>query len=406
MVILISAAESSSDAHGAELLRAIRKQLPADVTLDAYGIGGPKLQAAGLRAVVDAKNLLAMGFVEVLGKLPTVFRSLRLVTAAAQAQRPDVIVVLDYPDFHFRLAKRLRHLNVPMIYYIPPKVWAWRKRRIFFLKKYFVKILSILPFEEAFYRENQIPVKYVGNPLVDELPFDLTQSAAREKQGLRSGDRVLVLMPGSRASELKQHLVLMIRSAALGVERLRIQGIMGLQEKLVILLPLPAMASITQLESVTAETAANLDIRVSRNNAAECLVAANAGLIKSGTSTLEAGLLQCPHVIVYRPSKTTAWIFKNLIRYRGPVGLVNLVAGWQPGQPYLVPEILCDEVSEDALATAVVRLLSTSSIDSDWRNQMTQGFVDLRSRVLGREKRLHPSVDAAAEVIATAQSKG
>src|SRR6185437_5565712 len=142
---------------------------------DAFGMGGPHLHEAGLRAVVDARGLLAMGFGEILGRLPQIFRALRVISDTARSERPDVAVVIDYPDFHFRLAKRLKANGIPVIYFIPPKVWAWRKGRIKILRERFVRVLSILPFEADFYRREKMPVTYVGNPLVDELPMSLTR---------------------------------------------------------------------------------------------------------------------------------------------------------------------------------------------------------------------------------------
>jgi lipid-A-disaccharide synthase len=148
MKILISAAETSSDAHAAELLKALRER--SSEPIEAFGIGGPKLAAAGQRQVFDAREMLSMGFVEILGRLPKILTALKRIEDEARALRPDVAVVVDYPDFHFRLAKRLAKQGIPLVYYIPPKVWAWRRGRVKFLKRFFRKILCILPFEVRF----------------------------------------------------------------------------------------------------------------------------------------------------------------------------------------------------------------------------------------------------------------
>jgi lipid-A-disaccharide synthase len=401
MKILISAAEASSDAHGAELLKAIREQ--AQGSVEAFGIGGPRLQKAGLRVIVDARELLAMGFVEILGHLPKIFRALKQVSAEAEAEKPDVAIVIDYPDFHFRLAKRLKQQGIPVVYYIPPKVWAWRKRRVKILRQFFAKILCILPFEEEFYKNHQVAVKYVGNPLVDELPLQLTRDEARFKLGLGKHDRVLVLMPGSRPSELKRHLELMLDAAAMAEKNLRASEFFDHNERLHILIPLPATADRASIEErIQAWPGRNhdgIEIRVSQGDAAECLVAADGGLIKSGTSTLEAGLLRCPHAVIYKPSQSTAWIFKHLIRYRGPVALVNLVAGWKPGDPYLVREILCEHVTVGNLTKEVIQLLA----DSNYRSQMKIGFEKLRNQVCGTREKIRPSTTAAREILQVVQ---
>jgi lipid-A-disaccharide synthase len=404
MKILISAAETSSDAHGAELLKAIQKELFGAV--EAYGIGGPKLQAAGLQAVVDSRELMAMGFVEILGHLPRVFRALNEVTRAAKENPPDVAVVIDYPDFHFRLAKRFKKLGIPVVYYIPPKVWVWRKQRVEFLRRYFARVLCIFPFEEEFYRRENMSVKYVGNPLVDELPLSLSRMNAREKLGLQRTDQVVVLMPGSRNSELKAHLELMINSVLLTAQKLRVSGHLKPDEELKILMPFPTTGDIADLRAWvdrlhTPHMKGVIDVRVSLGNSADCLIAADAGLIKSGTSTLEAGLLKCPHAIIYKPSITTQWIFKYLIRYAGPVGLVNLVAGWKKGEPYLVREILSEKVTERALCEELISLLTNPTRSKT----MVQGFEKLREAVYGKTERVSPSYCAAREVIEVGHGK-
>jgi lipid-A-disaccharide synthase len=398
--VLISAAEASSDAHGAELLKALKKELPPGVELDAFGIGGPHLQAAGLRTLVDARELLAMGSVEVLGRLPRILRALKTVANEAELKRPDVAIVIDYPDFHFRLARRLKQIGIPVLYYIPPKVWVWRKKRIQFLQKFFVRILCILPFEEEYYRSHGVSVKYVGNPLVDELPLEMSRSEARKKLEIPESELVWVLMPGSRPSELKRHLKPMLDSVLLTREQLLKQGKLPDHAKIHILLPFPPTADLAFLQIQVQEwmdrnPTAGMKVHVSQGNAAECLIAADAGLVKSGTSTLEAGVLQCPHIVLYRPNGITAWIFKYLIRYRGPVALVNLVAGWSPGRDYLVPEILCEKVTPALLAKEFEKI----AVPSQEREQMLQGFSLLREKVCGKTTRMSPSLLAAQEVL-------
>jgi lipid-A-disaccharide synthase len=403
MKVLISAAETSSDAHGAELLRALRD---SEKGVEAFGIGGPKLQAAGLRAVVDARELLAMGFFEIFGRLPRIFSALRELERAAASEKPDVAVVIDYPDFHFRLARRLSRLGVPVVYYIPPKVWVWRKKRIRTLKERFVKVLSILPFEREFYEKEGVPVTYVGSPLADQLPLELTRPMARAGLGLHEADLVLALMPGSRPSEISQHLDLMLDAAQQAAARLRSQGKLGESARLVVLMPFPVTSKLEQVkarvDSWVAQASGKapafiLDVRVSQGDAFECLVAADAGLIKSGTSTLEAAVLGCHHAVVYKPTVVTEWIFKNLIRYSGPVGLSNLVAGWSSDRPLAFNEILCSDATVDALAADAASLLS----DPARRRAQAEAIARVRSRLLGEgppESRLSPSRIAAREV--------
>lgn len=418
MRVLISAAETSSDAHGAQLLLALRDGAGAGESIEAFGVGGPKLQAAGLDAVVDARELLAMGFSEVFERLPRIFRALRSVELAARDRRPDVAVVIDYPEFHFRLARRLRAQGVPVVYYIPPKVWVWRKRRVRVLKERFARVLSILPFETEFYAREGVPVSYVGNPLVDELPLSLTRAEARLRLGLREDDHVLAMLPGSRPSEIRQHVDLLLDAAVRGAALLRGRGALGAQERLVVLVPFPVTSDLASvrarvegwLKRASGGTGLGdrfiLDVRVSQGDAAECMVAADAGLIKSGTSTLEAALLGCPHAIVYKPNRLTEWLFKHVVRYRGPVGLSNLVAnagaeradGVSPGD-LLVHEILCSDATVEAISVEIAELLGNPSR----REELKQGLALVRARIVaGGES---PSAAAAREVFRVVESE-
>lgn len=405
MRLLISAAEASSDRHGAELVKALRQLVPASMEFSVFGIGGPELQKAGLNpVVVDARELLTIGFVEVLTQLPRILRALRRATEAAQELKPDLAIVIDYPDFHFRFARRLKALGIPVIYYIPPKVWVWRRRRVYFLRQFFKKILCIFPFEEEFYRQYQVPVSYVGNPLMDQLPLQMTRAQARERLGIAESELSVVLMVGSRRSEWKYHLELFLNAVYRVAMELRQKGQLQAEEKLVVLMPFPEVAPLAELTEKVKnwESTQNkcqnkcedvLTIRISQGNAAECLVAADAGLVKSGTSTLEAGLLGCPHLVVYKPSRTAEWIFKYLIRYRGPVGLVNLASGWKSGDPYLAPEFLCERATADLISSDLVDLMSSA----ERRAKMRSGFDRLRL-VLGGKKQ-SPSLAAAREVL-------
>ena len=372
-------------------MKAIRALVPAPETVEAFGIGGPKLQGAGLRAVVDARRLLAMGFSEIVGRLPEIFGALKAVTREAESRRPEVAVVIDYPDFHFRLARRLKRLGVPVVYFIPPKVWVWRKSRVNILRERFARILCILPFEEDFYRQERVPVRYVGNPLIDELPLKMTRAEARAHLGLDAKDSVIAVMVGSRPSELKQHLEILLASVALTAARIG--------KRLVVLLPFSASSDLNSISARITDwqarhPGAKLDLRVSQGDAHECLVAADAGLIKSGTSTLEAGLLGCPHAVVYKPNWLTRFVFHFLIRYRGPIGLVNLVAGKRAGDAYLMRELLGRHMSPELVSAELVSLLT----DGSRRAQLERDLQALRHKVVGNGE--SPSLRAAREILA------
>lgn len=378
-------------------------------------MGGTALRDAGLDVVVDAKDFLAMGFVEVLSRLPRAAEAIRELSRLAERERPDVAIVIDYPDFHFRLSQKLKDLGIPVVYYIPPKVWAWRKKRTQILKERFARVLSILPFEEEFLRSHGVPVTYVGNPLSDELPLNLTRVEARTSLSVEEGAKVLVLMPGSRPSELKRHTTLMLDGALRAAAELRRRGVLGSSESLVSLIPVPLTTSREEIEGRVAQWKKQmgvseaektgrfiLDIRVFHGGSHACLVAADAGLIKSGTSTLEAGLLGCPHAVVYRPHPISGWIFRNWVRYSGPVGLVNLASGGLGSRaPNLVRELLMNEATPQALAQEVVSLL----VDLEKREKILQGMKRLRVSLFGGalKDRSSPSVKAAQEILSVVQ---
>lgn len=399
MKVLISAAESSSDAHGAELLKALRR---IDPNVRAFGIGGSKLEAAGLRRIVRAEDLLAMGFTEVIGKLPKVVDAIARVERAASWERPDVAVVIDYPDFHFKLIRRLKRQGIPVVYYIPPKIWAWRRGRARFLRKMTDAVLGIFPFEIPFFQDRGMPFRYVGNPLLDELPLGLTRDEARRKLGLAidggASTQVITLMPGSRPAELKRHLDLMLESVKLCTSLV--------QERIEVLIPLPDAERAEWLRrrwyawvnQLPASQRSRFNVRISHGDAGICLAASDAGMIKSGTSTLEAGILGCPHVVLYVPSPISCWIFKTFVRYKGDIALSNLVLGQRKaGEKPVFREYYCKAATAAVLSRELYQILKTP----DRRQECIQASAKIRD-ILGNGTSASsegPSMSAAREVM-------
>ena len=369
MKVLISAAETSSDVHGAQLLRALKELHP---TAEFFGLGGPRLSEAGLRIDVDAKRLLVMGFAEIVSRLPTLFSALGKLTSVAEKERPDVAVVIDYPDFHFLLAKRLKRLGIPVVYFISPKVWVWRKRRVRFIREHFAAVMSILPFEEQFFRDNHVNAKYVGNPLVDELPLHLPKKEARAKLGVGADEQVIALLPGSRPGELKRHVGLFL-------DALKKFSDLNKNKKIRFFMPVPLTVDFNALKSSVLQNRLDgLNIELLRGDSALALRAADAALIKSGTSTLEAALLECPHVITYKPNRLSCWIFDHIIRYRGPVGLSNLILPAKADGVLLFKELLCCNAKSEALADELQKIFQ----DGSARKAQLEGSVAIRSRFL------------------------
>lgn len=401
--IFVSAADVSADIHGSKLVQAIQQEFNRSplrhCSIQFVGMGGKCLREAGVAQIVDSGRITTMGFFEIVKYLPRIFRALNQLTEAAHRDRPDLAIFIDYPDFHFRLAKRFHKYQIPMIYFIPPKVWAWRKGRAKFLKEFFTRILCIFPFEEGFYEQLGISAKYVGNPLMDELPLQLTKAEAREQLNVAKSDSVLVLMPGSRAFELKNHLEVMLEAAGRAAGRLhfsnRLKVLIPFPEAMA---PRPIQAQIWDWYQAHPEFHGLFELCPSFGNSAQCLLAADAALIKSGTSTLEAALLGCPHGVIYRSNRVTHWIVRYWARYKGPVGLVNLIQGLKSDaydpKENLVREILAEEVTVESLTEEICSLMS----DEKKRNRMVEEFAKLRQKVAGSEG-LSPSIRAAREVL-------
>lgn len=380
--------------------------MSAGEELQAFGAGGSRLRSEGLEITVDARDLLAMGTVEVLGRLPRIRSALNELEKVAKDRRPEVAVLIDYPEFHLRLAARLKKLGIPVVCFIPPKVWVWRKGRIQKLRELFSKVLCILPFEESFYAREGMPVSYVGNPLVDELPWSLTRQAARQELGWSETDLGVALLPGSRPAELERHFEVMLQAVASLVPELRSRGILGKQDSLRVVIPLAETTDLARwqrrlaerrwCQGVPQEAVDGVRVVLSQGGAHRALRAADAGIVKSGTSTLEAGLLGLPHVVMYRPSAVTAFLFQHLVRYRDPVALVNLMRRDSSGRPVQVlPELLCDQATPQALA----RELGPMLWDAATRKSVAQGLDEVRRVVFGgRDHPVSPSLRAAEEV--------
>ncbi len=398
MKIFISAAEASSDTHAAEALKrlvAIARSRGQEV--QAFGIGGPRLREAGLQALFRAEDFLAMGFVEVLGKIPRLRKRLGEIEKWAARERPEVAVLCDYPEFHFQLAARLRTLGIRTICYIPPKVWVWRRSRLRFLATNYDRVLSILPFEESVYAGSGVSFRYVGNPLMDELPLSLTREAARERLGIAPNVRTLLLMVGSRPSEFDYHLEPMIEAAYR--VRAKYPG-----EAFRVLAPLPMTANLEEfrrrIDAAVAKLPAELrstsplDLRASLGDAWTAMKASDAGLVKSGTSSLEAALLDCPHVVVYRGHPVSQFLFKHVVRYRRAISLTNLI-GAAPKEEKLVPELILENFTVERMVQQLLPLF-----DGDAGERQRRGFARIRE-ILGSTS---PSEKVAEEILSVANA--
>jgi len=333
--VMIIAGESSADLHGSELVEELSLRCP---NLQLFGVGGPKMRSGGFEALIDAESMSLAGLTEVFFALPRMFRYMRLLLRAAIRRRPAVVVLIDLPDFNLRLAKRLKKYNIPVIYYISPQLWAWRKGRVEQIKKYVDRMLVILPFEKEFYDQAGVPVEFVGHPLVEELPLKPDPEAARRKLGISPGSKpVIALLPGSRKKEVSRHLPIMLRSVQLLKKR---------YPSLISVLPVANTIEPALVQSLV--HAADVEVQIIQEQSTEVISAADAAIVCSGTTTLQTALLARPMVVVYRVSWLSYLVLKRLVKV-AHIGLVNLIA-----QRRLVPELIqnsftpenvCDEIT-------------------------------------------------------------
>jgi lipid-A-disaccharide synthase len=346
--IYISAGEPSGDAHAAAVVTALRRRLPA-ASFEAFG--GPNLEAAGATVLDRMERLSVVGFVEALWQLPAHFRLLARVRAAFRAKRYDLVVLVDYPGYHLRAAAAAHAAGLPVLYYIAPQMWAWapgRVRRLAAVNR----LAVILPFEEAFFRDHGVPATFVGHPLRDRPPPP-PRAAARRALRLDPDRPVLGLFPGSRGQEVRR-LWPAFREAA---ERVRLER--------------------PDVQVVAAGTSRGHyprpgAIRIHWGDPGIVFAAADAGLCKSGTTTLEAALADVPMVIAYRLNPVSFAIAIRLLRVPH-VGLVNLIAGGE-----VAPELLQGAVTPAALAQAVLPLLDPRSTAGQ---RQREGLALVRERL-------------------------
>jgi lipid-A-disaccharide synthase len=364
--LLISAGEASGDLHGARLLAALRRRKPS---LTAFGMGGGRLAAAGLERLARAEDLSVMGFAEVLERLPSVLRALSALRAAAARRRPEAAVLIDFPDFHAALSRRLRREGVPLIYYVSPQVWAWRPGRARVIAERARRILTLFPFETAIYERYGADAVCTGHPVVD----DVQEALANEPEPPPKTGPRLVLLPGSRRSEVRLHWPPM-RDAAASLRARR--GV----EAFVSLAP--------GLEADLYPGAAEAGIRLAGPGTHRLVASADLAFVASGTATLEVALCGTPLVVVYRTSRSSFAIGSALVRVPW-ISLVNLVA-----QEAVVPEILQDRLTPEALCREAHVLLD----DAERRRTMVRGLERV-ARELGPPGASDRAADAVLEVI-------
>ena len=381
--IMLSAGEASGDLHGGALCRALRAVRP---DLQLLGMGGAHMAAAGMEVIADPTSEAAMGTSEALGGIPALYRAYRACVRRLRERRPAALVLIDFPEFNLRLARQARRAGVPVVYFIPPQLWAWRRGRVRQMRRRVNQVLAVLPFERELYEGAGVPVAFVGHPLLDALPLDLGRDEARRRLGLDPSDVVVGILPGSRRDEVHRLLPAMLDAcrllASAGIARRFVLGLAPTVDRVLVAALLAQSGDGGTLR---------VDVREQRTY--EVMAAADVILVASGTATLEAALLGVPMVVCYRVSRITEGIVRLLVHVPW-ASLPNIVSGRA-----VVPEVLQDDVTGERLAIEVRRLLEEPLAATAQR----AAFKDLRAR-LGEPGVARRAADAVLS--AAAQTSG
>ena len=364
--IALVAGEASGDILGAGLMRALKVQHPA---VEFIGVGGPLMEAEGLVSYFPMERLSVMGLVEVLGRLRELLARRKKLVGDLIAEKPDVFIGIDAPDFNLNIELKLRQAGIKTVHYVSPSVWAWRQKRVLKIREGCDLMLTLFPFEAKFYEEKGVPVRFVGHSLADAIPLEADRAAARAELGLPDGPLV-ALMPGSRGGEVGRLGELFLDTA----QRLR-----AMRPGVRFVMPCASPQRRAQLEAMLAGRDLPLTLLDGQSHLA--LAACNAVLIASGTATLEALLYKRPMVVAYRLAPLTFWILKRMVK--SPyISLPNLLA-----QRLLVPELLQDDATVEALAQTLSPLIEGGE-------EQTRGFDEIH-----RTLRLDASNQAADAVL-------
>ena len=388
------AGEASGDRHGAELARALNA-LNSDRPIFVFGAGGEEMRAAGVRTLVDARDVAIMGIPEIASALTRLYRAYRNLLTAALSEKPDAIVLIDWPDFNLRLAKRLHQYGFKIVYYISPQVWAWRTYRVRAIKRLVERMLVILPFERDFYRTFGVDVEYVGHPLLEAVRITSTRAEFTARHGLDPLRPIVALLPGSREKEIHYHVPPMLSAVAtLANSDIAWGEVAGLGElagtnaalksKPQFVLPVASTVNRHSVESLITESAAEVTIveRDTYNAVGHSCFA----IVASGTATIETAILGVPMVIVYKGSELNWRIIRPLI-HLDTFGMANLIAGKN-----IVPELIQHELTGPAIADAVIGIAG----DPAKLAQMRTNLAEVRRRLeIGGER----PADRAARAI-------
>ncbi len=332
--VMIVSGEASGDMHAARALQALQKRLP---NLKAYGMGGTALRQAGMEILVDAADMAVVGIMEVLAHLGSIVSAQNVLHQALKERKPELLILIDYPDFNLMLAKKARRLKIPVLYYISPQVWAWRSGRVKKIRKLVDQMAVILPFEKAFYAKHGFPVHYVGHPLAEHVTAKVDRKEFFKKHSIQPSKNVVGIMPGSRRKEIATMLPIFLEAATL---------LQKTHPETTYLLPLAPTLHIDILKENGLEDFL-VNVHVVEGDRYDLMAACDLVMAASGTITLELALLQIPMLVSYKLSVLTHFLGSRFIKV-DYASLVNLVADRE-----VVPELLQYDATPEKIALAL-----------------------------------------------------
>jgi len=378
---MIVAGERSGDIYGADLARALRARVPG---LEVFGCGGEAMSQAAVDTIVDSHQITMVGITEVVSGIPRVYRAFRRLLQEVDRRQPQLAVLIDFPDFNLRLARQLKKRRIPVVYFVSPQVWAWRKGRVKKLKRRIAKMIVIFDFEEEIYRQAGVPVEYVGHPLVDMVRPHLTRQEFFAKVGLDASVPTIALLPGSRQQEVSTNLPVILDAATR----------LTLNRKLQFVVAIAPTIDSRWLENTLLECyVGRATVRTAVHATYDALQHSDLAVVASGTATLEAAIRERPMVVVYRVSALT-WLVGKLLVNVPYYSMVNILA-----KKELVPELMQRDFNAANVAARVEYLLD----HPEAREEMIRGFQALRPR-LGQGGAIERAADAMVGVLQSSQT--
>lgn len=352
--IYISAGESSGDLLGANLARALLKKNP---NLLLTGMGGPRMQEAGVSIQFNAEKFAVIGVFEVIKHLPLILSMLRAIKKYLSEKKPNLIILIDFPDTHFRIMAMAKKLNIPVLYYVSPQIWAWRKGRIKQIQRYVNHMAVLFSFEKKIYQAANVPVTFVGHPLSELAKPTFSKKEAYTFFHLDAERPIVALFPGSRHSEMKKHLSIILESVKKIVEK---------KPNTQFVLVLAHHFDENKIRAIVPT-----EIHIVRDHLYDLLQITQAAIAVSGTVTLEIALMQVPLCVIYKMSPISFWLAKQLIHVKN-IGLCNIVA-----EKSVVKELIQNDVTPAAITDEIIHLLS----DKNYHDKITTEFETLKTKV-------------------------